>query len=220
MTLRGDFAGFSVSGLTLVAALVTSCFAACTPQGDPGIGPKGFQDDFERADVGSEWNTTGGSWTIRNGQVRIRSGRNKPMWLRRTLPNDVRIQFDVRSESAAGDIKVELFGDGVSKAETTSYTATSYVVIFGGWMNSLNVIARMNEHGDDRVVGPPYKVVQGKSYHMKIERRGSTITAWADDHELAKMTDPKPLSGPGHDHFAFNDWEAELWFDNVRIDAL
>jgi hypothetical protein len=194
--------------------------AACTPQGDPGIGPDGFRDAFERADLGSEWNVTGGSYAIREGKLRVKGARNKPMWLRRTLPHDVRVTFDVRSESSEGDIKVELFGDGVSKAETTSYTATSYVVVFGGWGNTLNVLARMNEHGDDRAVGPSYKVVQGKTYHMKIERRGATITAWVDDHELAKLTDPNPLTGPGHDHFAFNNWQSELWFDNLRIDPL
>jgi hypothetical protein len=34
------------------------------------------------------------------------------------------------------------------------------------------------------------------------------------------MNDPEPLEGPGHDHFAFNDWEAELWFDNLHIQPL
>jgi hypothetical protein len=194
--------------------------AACTPQGDPGLGPQGFSDDFERSELGPDWNNTGGPYSIRKGLLRVKGARNKPLWLRRVLPRDVRISVDVRSESPEGDIKLELFGDGVSKAETTSYTATSYVVIFGGWNNSLNVLARMNEHGDDRVVGPSYKVVQGKTYHMKIERRGATLRAWVDDHELAHMTDPKPLEGPGHDHFAFNNWQSELWFDNLRIEAL
>jgi hypothetical protein len=202
------------------AWLAVSLFTACTPQGDPALGPNGYRDDFDRDELGPDWNATGSAFSIRKGELRVKSARNKPLWLRRTLPQDVRVEFDVRSDSVDGDIKIELFGDGVSKAETTSYTATSYVVIFGGWKNSLNVIARMNEHGDDRAVGPPYKVVQGKTYHMKIERRGATIRAWVDDHELAKLTDPNPLSGPGHDHFAFNNWESELWFDNLRIDAL
>ncbi|MBW2159703.1 MAG: hypothetical protein JRH14_07015 [Deltaproteobacteria bacterium] len=42
----------------------------------------------------------------------------------------------MRSESAEGDIKVEIFGDGASHAKDDTYTATSYVIIFGGWNNS------------------------------------------------------------------------------------
>jgi hypothetical protein len=34
------------------------------------------------------------------------------------------------------------------------------------------------------------------------------------------MDDPNPLEGRGHDHFAFNDWEANLSFDNLRITPL
>jgi hypothetical protein len=204
----------------LALLVAPALLASCTPQGDPAIGAGGYRDDFERAELGADWLSTGGAFSIRDGMLRVKGARNKPLWLRRTLPRDARITFDVRSDSTEGDIKVELYGDGVSKAEKASYTATSYVVIFGGWNNSKNVIARMDEHGQDRVVGPPYKVVQGKTYRMKIERRGATLRAWVDGHELAKMTDPEPLEGPGHDHFAFNNWQAELWFDNLRIEPL
>ncbi|MBN1655098.1 MAG: hypothetical protein JXA30_15120 [Deltaproteobacteria bacterium] len=189
----------------------------CTPQSDPAIGQSGFKDDFERETLGAQWNNTGGPYEIRNGMLHVQGARNKPLWLRRVLPRDVRVEFDVRSDTPDGDIKIELFGDGVSSAETASYTATSYVVIFGGWNNSLNVIARMDEHAKDRVVGPSYKVNPGQTYRMKAERRGETITAWADKRELAKMVDPKPLSGRGHDHFAFNNWRSDLWFDNLAI---
>jgi hypothetical protein len=194
--------------------------AGCTPQGDLGIGPAGFSDDFDRQELGDDWNNTGASYAIRDGKLRIKGARNKPLWLRRTLPRDVRVELDVRSDSPEGDIKIELFGDGVSKAEKASYTATGYVVIFGGWNNSLNVLARRNEHGEDRVVGPPYKVVQGKTYPMKIERRGATIKVWVAERELLRMTDPNPLEGLGQDHFGFNNWQSELWFDNLRIHPL
>jgi hypothetical protein len=194
-------------------------FAACVPRGDPSLGD-GFRDDFERADVGPMWRNTGGSYSIVNGKLRVKAARNKPLWLRRTLPRDVLIEFDVRSESPEGDIKVEVYGDGVSKAEKASYTATSYVVIFGGWSNTKNIVARLDEHGQDRVVGPVRKVEKGRTYHMKIERKGDTISAWVDGQLLASMVDEDPLWGPGHDHFGINNWQSELWFDNLKITPL
>ena len=193
---------------------------SCTPQGDPAIGPSGFSDDFERQELGDLWNNTGASWRIVDGELVIRNARNRPLWLRRALPRDVRIEFDVRSTSPEGDIKCEVFGDGTSRATTESYTASSYVVIFGGWGNSLNVLARLDEHGADRIEARGRRVEVGRTYHMRIERRGQTITAWVDDEELVSMTDPEPLEGRGHDHFAFNDWEVEIHFDNLRITAL
>lgn len=204
------------------SVLLCLCVAAvfgCLPRGDPALGEE-FRDDFERSELGDAWRNTGGPWRIVDGQLKVQDARNHPLWLRRTLPRDVRVEFDVRSESPEGDIKVELYGDGVSKATQASYTATSYVIIFGGWINSKNVIARMNEHGSDRVVGPKLPVEQGRTYHMKIERKGDTITAWADDKKLAQMKDEHPLWGSGHEYFAFNDWQAELWFDNLHITPL
>lgn len=204
----------------LLAAAIAIGGVACTPQGDPAIGSEGFTDDFERSGLGDAWHNTGGPYRIRDGWLNVRGARNKPLWLRRKLPRDVRIEFDVRSESPEGDIKVEVFGDGTSRATSESYTATSYVVIFGGWNNSANVIARMDEHADDRAVGPRRPVEPGKTYHIVIEREGDTITATVDGEELATMTDPDPLEGRGHEYFAFNNWESDLWFDNLEIEPL
>ena len=203
----------------LLAVLATLLAFACVPRGDPAVGD-GLTDNFDRTELGPLWRSTGGSYQLVDGKLKIRGARNKPLWLRRTLPRNVRIEFDVRSESPEGDIKVEVYGDGVSKAVDVSYTATSYVVIFGGWSNSKNVLARLDEHGADRVVGPPRKVERGRTYRMKIEREGDTISAWVDGQLLAKMVDKDPLWGPGHDHFAFNNWQSELWFDNLKITPL
>ena len=195
---------------------------ACTPQGDPSVGPDGFVDDFEREELGDHWFNTGASWRIIDGQLNIRNARNRPLWLRRVLPRDSRIEFDIRSESPDGDIKCEVYGDGTSRATSESYTATSYVIIFGGWHNALNGIARMDEHGEDRVMHPTatQRVVPGQTYRMRVDRVGSRVTSFIDGQQLAEMDDPSPLEGRGHDHFAFNDWEVELWIDNLSIQPL
>jgi Domain of Unknown Function (DUF1080) len=204
---------------SLLLCLLACASLRCLPRGDPAVGD-GFKDNFERKELGAAWRDTGGGYRIVDGQLKAHGAHNKPLWLRRTLPRDVRVEFDVRSQSQEGDIKVELYGDGVSKATEASYTATSYVVIFGGWGNSKNVIARLNEHGSDRAEGKRNPVVVGRTYHMKIERKGDTISAWADDQLLAQMKDDNPLWGSGHEYFAFNNWQAELWFDNLKITPL
>lgn len=194
--------------------------AGCVQHGDPALSASGFRETFDGPELSSVWRNTGGPYQIRDGQLHVQGARNKPLWLARRLPRNVRIEFDVRSMSEAGDIKVEVFGDGHSRAETTSYTATSYVVIFGGWNNSLNIIARMDEHAADRAIGPRRPVEVGRTYRIKIERRGNTITSWADGVQLATMNDSQPLEGRGHDHFAINNWDSDLWFDNLTISAL
>lgn len=193
---------------------------ACTPQGDPAIGPEGFVDDFDRTSIGDLWENTGGPYDLRDGQLHVRGARNKPLWLRRVLPRDARVEVDVRSESEEGDIKLEIYGDGASRATTESYTATSYVVIFGGWSNSMNVLARMDEHGDDRVVGRAQRVEQGTTYRLRVDRVGDTVTFYVDGEKIAEMQDAEPLTGRGHDHFAFNNWQSDLWFDNLSIEPL
>ncbi len=194
--------------------------SGCTPQGDPTIAGAPLRETFDRAELGPLWNNTGASWRIVDGRLTVQGARNHPLWLKRRLPRDVRIEFDARSESPEGDIKVELYGDGVSSAVQASYEATSYVVIFGGWRNTLDVLARMDEHGRDRVERPTRGVVPGRLYHFKIERRGSRVTAWVDGTVLVEMNDPDPLTGRGHDHFAFNGWDTQVSFDNLVITPL
>ena len=202
---------WAVVGITLTLG--------CTPQGDPGIGA-GFFDDFERAELGADYEKTGGNWRIENGELHVRGAKNHPLWLLRTLPRDVRVELDARSETPDGDIKMEIFGDGVSRAKRESYEATSYVIIFGGWENSKNVLARMDEHGSDRVVDEARKVEVGRTHHFRIERRGGILTVWVDDAILLEMDDSDPLYGRGHDHFGFNNWQSDLWFDNLKITPL
>lgn len=196
--------------------------ASCTPLGDPALPTDGFFDDFERDSLGEAYRTTGPLrlYRIEDGELRVEGAKNRPLWLARKLPRDVRVEFTARSESPSGDIKVELFGDGVSKATSTSYTASGYVIIFGGWNNTVNTIARMDEHGSDRVIGKAKRVERGKNYRFIIERRGNLLTVAIDGEEIMRLEDPNPLYGRGHDHFAFNNWNSRLAFDDLRITPL
>ncbi len=200
---------------------------------------RSFQDDFERApaapsDIGPEWVTTAppGTWRIESrregGRLCGERARNHGIWLKRTLPVNARVEFDAVSDAADGDLKAEFWGDGRSFATSLSYTnASSYLTIFGGWHNKFHVLARLNEHGNDRkeiAVDPASDdprekpVVAGQNYRFKVERSdGKTVRWWIDGNEMLSYPDPAPLVGAGHDHFGFNDWDVKVCFDNVRI---
>ncbi len=197
---------------------------------DPAI-TKTFTDDFGRRYLGGAWRPLSSVWRIEDGRLCGRGAKNRGAWLRRRLPDNARIEFDAISNSPKGDIKAELWGDGRSGATKVSYTeATSYLVIFGGWKNSRHVLARINEHGKNRLelrIDPEAQdprarpVVESQRYRFKIERSDGQTVSWSvDDQLMHEMRDQDPLKGPGHDHFGFNNWTVPVCFDNLKITPL
>ena len=186
----------------------------------------------DRGNLGPNWvQIKTNAWRIEGGKLCVQNARNHPIWLNRTLPVNARIEFDVTGYTDEGDLKAEVWGDGASYATGTSYTnATSYLAILGGWKNTQHVLARLNEHGTDRKEirvdkesdDPRQRPAQkGQTYHFKIERNDGKTVRWSvDGIDFITWNDPAPLAGQGHDHFGFNEWEAKVCFDNVKVTPL
>lgn len=190
-----------------------------------------FSDTFERGVIGDAWRSLGGAWKIQDGKLCGQRAHNRGIWLTRRLPTNAVIEFEASSASPDGDIKVEAWGDGLSGATSVSYTnATSYLVIFGGWKNSLHALARLDEHGADRLTlkidrreddPRAQPVTPGQVYRFKIERSDGRTLSWSvDDVSFLRLPDRDPLAGAGHDHFGFNNWETAVCFDNLKITPL
>lgn len=173
------------------------------------------------------------AWRIEEGRLCGQGALNHGVWLNTILPINARIEFDAISDSADGDLKAEVWGDGKSGATATSYTnATSYIAILGGWKNTAHVLARKNEHGKDRKElrvdaesdDPRLQPVSvAQTYRFKIERNdGKTVRFSVNDQELLRFEDPDPLVGVGHDHLGFNNYWAQIksCYDNVKITPL
>ena len=222
-----------VYGKHLPILAVLLCALSCgtdSSKTSPKQGRLVFQDDFDRQELGSDWldttmedtntkpgNTTTGRYRIVNGELRAEGARNNPLWLTKKLPPNSRVEFTARSTSKAVDIKVEVYGDGRSKPTSLSYTATSYVIILGGWNNTKSIIARMDEHKRDRKVRTAPKAAPNRSYRFSIERIGNRLSWLLDRKPFLEMNDPHPLLGMGHEYFAFNNWSSEVFFDNLSI---
>ena len=203
----------------VATTLCASVFAleGCRPK-DELIGAP-FSDTFDRTELGSPWLDTGGGYRIREGKLVAAGAHNHPLWLRKRLPHAVTLELDVSSASPAGDIKVELFGDGESfDPDRGAYSSTGYVLIFGGWNNSLSVLCRNDEHGDGRKAERADRRVElGRTYHFTITRKAGHIDWQIDGQPFLAWTDPQPLDGKGHEYFAVDDWESEVSFDNLSI---
>jgi hypothetical protein len=207
-----------IYAIAIAAAAAISCSSGSKDPTPAAGGRKVFEDNFDRTDIGSDWlDTSSGRYSIVDRQLRVQGARNKPLWLERKLPRNCRVEFTARSESPAVDIKVEVFGDGRSFAKQASYNATSYVVILGGWNNSRSIIARMDEHGSDRQVRTSPKGEPGRVYRFSIARKGGLLSWSLDGEPFLELNDSAPLSGTGHEHFAFNNWASEVFFDDFAV---
>jgi hypothetical protein len=199
--------------------------------GDDGEGrliTEALNEDFNRATLGPDWNATSNAWQLEEGRLCVKGAKNHPAWFVPRLPRNARIEFDATSGSPDGDIKVEAWGDGRSVPAGTTYDdATSYIVILGGWKNRFNVLARLNEHAATRLEhrlipgseDPRLQpLVEGRTYHVEIERGdGKTVRVTVDDTLLHELEDPAPLLGHDHEHFAFNDWDVPVCFDDFLV---
>jgi hypothetical protein len=211
-TADGQAANGPETGLVIAPPMIT-----------PDIADDGLAPNWRQAQTNV--------WHLENGRVCGQMAHNHGLWLNRVLPVNAQIEFDATSDSQLGDLKAEVWGDGQSSATSISYTnATSYLTIMGGWKNKFHVLARINEHGDDRkeiTIDPTSDdprekpVVRGQTYHFKVVRNDGHTVRWSvDGLEYLTYDDPQPLVGFGHDHFGFNDWEVKVCFDNVKVTPL
>ena len=206
-------------------ALATLLASGCRVSDPPPIGDSAWTDAFERDEIGTDYRPTKrGVYAIDDdGRLHAEGAYNHPLWLRKKLPRDVRIELDVWSYSDAGDIKVELFGDGESHAKDRGqYTSSGYVAVMGGWNNSKSILAKGNEHGDELSERRAPRVEPGTRYRWTIERRGDTLTWYVDDTDepFLELVDPEPLYGDDNAYFGFNNWESDTRFDNLVITPL
>jgi hypothetical protein len=207
-----------------VACLVLALLAAlggCRPRAVTSAAPSGvdpltggtlvFEDSFDGSGIGPEWRSEGDHWSIMDGWLAVEGARNDALWLTRPLPDAVRVEFVAKSLSPEGDIKFEIFGDGRTHE-------SGYIAIFGGWRNALNIIARLDEHGDDRLVGQDgVRVEPERVYRFAAVRTDARFQWFVDGQPFLTFDDATPLVGDGHRHFAFNNWTVPLRFDDLRV---
>lgn len=215
---------FAAAGAWLLAAAIAGCGQRAIPARGDAAGPERFltggklifEDDFERPQLGEGWHLESPEWKIVGGWLHSTRPENKGAWLMTELPKGSwRVEFLARSEplpdgSFPGDLKCEV------AAERPEHE-TGYILINGGWNNSLDVIARKDEHGSDRLAQAAAPVKPSVVYKWAIIKREGTLYWFRDGDLLMTYVDDKPLDGP---YFGFNNWATEAYFDALKVYSL
>jgi hypothetical protein len=123
------------------------------------------------------------------------------------------VEFTAWSNSDAVDTKIEIFTDGVRHE-------SGYVIILGGWKNTLTGIARADEHEKNRVM-VKRAWEKGKRYRWLVQRTdGHTVELFIDGEKIAAYDDQDPLVGARNDKLGFTSWESEVYYDDLVITPL
>lgn len=193
-----------------LAALVSG---GCLPALPTSEAPVHFSDTFERADLGPRYRMRGGSWRVEDGALRTLGDHNQPLWLDVPLARNARVEFTATSRSPSVDMKVELYGDGMRHE-------SGYVVILGGWKNTITAIARRDEHQRGRAeIRRSWEA--NRQYRWKLQRiDGKTLELFIDGERVLAYEDFAPLHGPGNDRLAFTSWESDVTYDDLVITPL
>jgi len=204
-----------IAVLVVATLAVAAGSGACTSgkkkpdrKADEGLtgGTLVFQDDFQRDALGDDWLARSGKWRIVDGALHVQGDQNEGAWLNRPLPERVRIEFDARSESPDGDLKFEVFCQ-------EQRHQTGYIAILGGWKNTVSIIARLDEHGEDRKEADA-TVQIGKVHHFTAVRTDDTLRWYVDGQFVLQYKDPAPIKGV---YFGFNNWASRAFYDNLKI---
>src|ERR1044072_8059620 len=94
-------------------AVIVLTLAACKVKDPPPVTEE-WKDGFERGEIGGDYYQSGKGYNLVGGKLSARGAHNHPLWLRKKLPHDVRIEFDCWSNEERGDVKDEISGAGRS----------------------------------------------------------------------------------------------------------
>ena len=176
-----------------------------------------FEDTFERAEIGKNYEVQGGDWRIENGKLKSGTAKNRNLVLKSVdLPQDGIIELTMKSHSDAVDVKFNLWGDGKIHDHGDGYT-----FILGGWNNRISVISKLHEHEKKRSEKRDAKLEKEKLYKIRVERISNKISWFVNGGLFLEYNDETPLKvSEGFSKLSFANWKSDVEFDDLKIYAL
>lgn len=193
------------STLSLLLA-ASGLFATLAPADNVGWKPV-WEDDFQRAELGPNWQVVSGQARIVDERLFL-TGTGATVLIDRGFAPDVRVEFvaEANPDLPPCDLSVALGANPL--------WGYHYLLAFGGRNNRVNQILGTGPRVRDE--DPPFLIEHGRSYTIEATKEGGTLTLVVNGTQLVEAVDPDPVGGPGFDRVGLVTWNG-MYVDRVRV---
>ncbi len=165
-----------------------------------------FSDDFQRTELGPDWDVKTGKWTVGGGELTA-SGEGI-IRLTHAFPGLQKVEFEATVTPNPGVSDVTPF---IQSGTNGLYEG--YLMRFGGNYNKDSGVLRKGEvmEASERVIEP------NKTHKIVVENDGAQVRLTVDGDVVAAFTEDYPLIGDGHDRIGFYKFEGILKIRNLKV---
>jgi len=175
-----------------------------------------FEDDFSDPEKSKQnWQiiTVGGKWEIKNGELHVWGREQDVAILRNPVAGDVRLEFECHQDgNLLSDVSCFLC------ASTTAIGAgtyrTGYLCQYGGRTNTCNALLRKRYPVWQEEAAP---LLKGETYRVRAERIGDRLKYCVNGTVVFDIRDAQPLSSREQSLVGLLGWEADTYWDNVKL---
>jgi len=156
-----------------------------------------FSDDFERAELGPDWQVVSGDWAIRDGMlVGGTPGQitDNTIICTRKFPGAQRLEFKGVSDNPCDLTGLLCMNEG---GYLTSY--------FFGFGSEENICSKILVEGIE-VARTDTVITPGKVYHIVCQSQDGRLTLLIDNEVILDYTEKMPLEGANHQQIGLNIW--------------
>ncbi len=165
-----------------------------------------FSDDFQRSELGPDWQVQVGKWTVENGSL-VSKGEGRILSARK-FSGLQKITFNAVLEANPGLSDISPFIQA-----GTNGIANSYMVQFGGNFNTVSTLKRMG-----KVVVESERIIEpGKVHAIIAEYDGTVVRLTVDGKIVAEFPEVYPMIGDGHDRIGIYTYDGILKIRDLKI---
>ncbi|MBI2839112.1 MAG: winged helix-turn-helix domain-containing protein [Acidobacteria bacterium] len=167
-----------------------------------------FEDDFERADLGSEYRSMGGTWEIDYGGLRGGGAGGVAVALTQRFEGDVRVELDATMLA------------GSWKREIAIWLLSSHLPGSSGYYLGLGAdheVVEIERNDIEMSIARVPAIEAGRPYHIGVTRSGSRLGIEADGKLLTSFDDPIALNPTRVSVVKLTTYDGIIRIDNLRI---